>query len=170
MEKNYITPFGLSELLREQEFLLKMERPKVVKVVTWAASLGDRSENADYIYGKKRLREIDKRLRFLGKRIDCAHVVDPQKNNSSIVQFGASVKVIDEYGIEKDYIIVGVDEINADKGLISWKSPIGKSLLGKAVGDSCMIRLPKGEIELEVLDIEYKDIDQVYYKKEKWEK
>ena len=170
MEKNYITPFGLSELLREQEFLLKMERPKVVKTVTWAASLGDRSENADYIYGKKRLREIDRRLRFLVKRIDHAQVVDPKKNKSNVVQFGATVRVIDEEGIQKDYIIIGVDEINVDKGLISWKSPIGKSLLGKSVGDFCQVGLPKGKIELEVLEIEYKDIDQGYYKKEKWEK
>ena len=170
MEKNYITPFGLNELLREQEFLLKMERPKIVKVVTWAASLGDRSENADYIYGKKRLREIDKRLRFLGKRIDNAYIVDPKKNKSNVIQFGATVKVIDEEGIEKDYIIIGVDEINVDKGLISWKSPIGKSLLGKEVGDLCQVNVPKGAKELEIVGIEYKDIDSGYYKKEKWEK
>ena len=134
-EKNYITPFGLKRLIDERDFLLKIERPKVVSVVSWAASLGDRSENADYIYGKKRLREIDRRLKFLGKRINLAFIVDPLSIKSKTIQFGASVIFREESGEEKKVTIVGIDEINIEKGLISWKSPIGKTLLGKMVGD-----------------------------------
>jgi transcription elongation factor GreB len=167
-EKNYITPYGFSLILKEQEYLLKFERPKIVKIVTWAASLGDRSENADYIYGKKRLREIDRRLRFLSKRIDCACVIGTEQNNSSKVQFGATFKVIDEEALEREYIIVGVDEINVRMGLISWRSPIGKAVLGKSIGEFCVVKLPEGEMGLEIVAIEYKDINRELYQGEKW--
>jgi transcription elongation factor GreB len=169
-EKNYMTPYGFNLILKEQEYLLKVERPKVVQTVTWAASLGDRSENADYIYGKKRLREIDRRLRFLYRRIECACLVEPKLNMSNKVQFGASVEVVDEEGMKRDYIIVGVDEINVKKGLISWRSPIGKAVLGKSIGDYCVVKLPKGELELEIVNVEYKDIHKELYQGEQWKK
>jgi len=167
-EKNYITPFGLERLTSEQSFLLKVERPKVVEIVSWAASLGDRSENADYIYGKKRLKEIDKRLRFLGKRIHLAFVVDPTLIKAETIQFGASVSFKEESGEKKKVTIVGVDEINVEKGMVSWKSPIGRSLLGKSVGDFCSVKKPNGEIELEVVAIDYKKIAIDRYKEETW--
>lgn len=169
-EKNYITPHGFSLILKEQEYLLKSERPKVVQTVTWAASLGDRSENADYIYGKKRLREIDRRLRFLCRRIECACLISPKLNKSNKVQFGASVGVINEEGMKRDYVIVGVDEINVKKGLISWRSPIGKAVLGKSLGESCVVKLPKGDMELEIVFIEYKDINKELYQGNQWQK
>ncbi|MFZ8934836.1 MAG: transcription elongation factor GreB [Bacteriovoracaceae bacterium] len=153
---NYITPKGFDKLIKEQESLLKIERPKVVKVVTWAASLGDRSENADYQYGKKRLREIDRRLRFLKKRIESAQVIDPALCNSSKVQFGAKVVVETEDGNKRSYIIVGEDEINLREAKISWRSPIGKSLIGKQKGDLVVVKTPDGEKELEVLEILYR--------------
>ena len=167
-EKNYITPFGLQRLLNERDFLLKVERPKIVEVVSWAASLGDRSENADYIYGKKRLREIDKRLKFLGKRIDLAFVVDPPSIKTETIQFGASVVFREENGEEKKVTIVGVDEINVTKGMVSWRSPLGSSLLGKVVGDFCTVKKPHGEMELEVVGVDYKEIDSDRYKEEAW--
>tara|TARA_B100001121_G_scaffold266859_1_gene249753 strand:+ start:350 stop:862 length:513 start_codon:yes stop_codon:yes gene_type:complete len=167
-EKNYITPFGLKRLIDERDFLLKIERPKVVSVVSWAASLGDRSENADYIYGKKRLREIDRRLKFLGKRINLALIVDPLSIKSKTIQFGASVIFREESGEEKKVTIVGIDEINIEKGMISWKSPIGKTLLGKMVGDFCTVIKPNGEIELEIVDLDYKEISIDRYKEESW--
>lgn len=159
MERNnYITPKGFKKLVEEQEQLLKVERPEATRIVTWAASLGDRSENADYLYGKKKLREIDRRLRFLSKRIDTANVVDPISIKSVKVQFGATVLVEDEEGRQKTYCIVGEDETNTPKGLISWKSPIARGLLGKSVGDSVDIDTPVGEVELEILEIKYKEI------------
>lgn len=159
MERNnYITPKGYKKLVDEQEYLLKVERPEATKVVTWAASLGDRSENADYIYGKKKLREIDRRLRFLAKRINAANVVDPSQIKSSKVQFSATVIVLDEDGRRKKYAIVGEDETNTKEGLISWKSPIAKGLLGKSIGESVEVETPSGEIELEIIEIEYKEI------------
>ncbi|MDH5581898.1 MAG: transcription elongation factor GreB [Bdellovibrionales bacterium] len=155
MSINYITPQGLDKLCKEQENLLRVERPKVVKTVTWAASLGDRSENADYHYGKKRLREIDRRLRYLKKRIEMAEVVDPKLCASSKIQFGAKVLIETEKGLRRYYTIVGEDEISLQKGRISWKSPIGKSLLGKEKGDFIVVKTPEGEKELEVLEILY---------------
>jgi transcription elongation factor GreB len=157
-EKNYITPLGLKKLMDEQEHLLKVERPEVTKVVTWAASLGDRSENADYQYGKKRLREIDRRLRFLAKRIDAAEVVNPEEITSEKVQFGASIIIEDDEGKEKSYSIVGVDETNTEKSYISWKSPIGRALLGKEEGDEVIVRTPQGDVEYTLNLIEYKFI------------
>jgi transcription elongation factor GreB len=158
-KKNYITPGGLEKLLSEHEQLQKVERPETVKVVTWAASLGDRSENADYKYGKKRLREIDSRLRFLTKRIDAAEAVDPSKIESCKVQFGATVTVEDEDSEIKTYAIVGIDETDSAKSYISWKSPIGSALIGKEIGDTIEIRVPKGNIELEILEIKYQKLN-----------
>jgi len=157
--KNYITPFGLNRLLRERDLLLKTERPKICEVIAWAAGNGDRSENADYIYGKKRLREIDSRLRFLNSRLDAAEVVDPEAIDSERVQFGATVKVELDDGEQKIFCIVGADEIDVDRGFISWKSPIGKALLHKEEGDDFVIHAPKGEIEATILSISYKKIN-----------
>ena len=130
-QKNYITNIGFFKLKNELDDLLRVERPQVTKTVAWAASNGDRSENADYIYGKKRLREIDKRTRFLSSRLENAVVIYPEKIESVKVQFGATVKILDDDGIEKTISIVGVDEINIEKNHLSWKSPIGSSLIGK---------------------------------------
>lgn len=152
--KNYITPAGAQRLRDELGQLLNTERPKLVETIAWAASNGDRSENADYIYGKRRLREIDKRIRFLSKRLEVAEVVDPQKQPKDRVLFGATVYVEDEDGMQKVYQIVGVDETDAKNGKISWTSPVGKALLQARVGDSVVLQTPKGESELEVLKIE----------------
>jgi transcription elongation factor GreB len=157
-KNNYITPAGQKKLLDELNHLLKMERPEVTKLVQWAASNGDRSENADYLYGKRRLREIDRRLRFLNKRLESAVVIDPEKSSSDKVQFGATIEVADEDGILKRFVIVGVDEVDTAKGHISWQSPIGKSLLGKAVGDEVIIQIPAGELVFEVITISYRAI------------
>lgn len=157
-EKNYITPKGLSKLQEELHQLARIERPEVTKTVAWAAGNGDRSENADYIYGKKRLREIDKRVRFLTQRIDLSVTVDPKDHASDKIQFGATVVMLDEEGVTKTIAIVGVDEIDTKKGFISWRSPIGSSLIGKQVGDTIEVRTPKGLITFEVLEIIYREI------------
>lgn len=156
--KNYITPQGHLKLRSEYENLVQVERPKVVETVAWAASNGDRSENADYIYGKRRLREIDRRIHFLSKRLDKAVVVDPALQKSDRVLFGATVKVVDEEGEERTYKIVGADEANAHEFCISWNSPVGRALLQTQVGDVVEVKLPKGRQELEVLEITYKAI------------
>ena len=156
--KNYITPHGFKKLSDERDHLLKLERPQICEVIAWAAGNGDRSENADYIYGKKRLREIDSRLRFLNSRLESAEIIDPEKVNSERVQFGATIEIELETGEVKKYSIVGVDEIDVDRGLISWKSPIGKSLLNKEEGDDLTIDAPKGKIEATILTITYKKI------------
>lgn len=156
MEKNnYITPVGFQRLQTEFEQLTKVERPEVTKLVQWAASNGDRSENADYQYGKKRLREIDRRLRFLAKRLESAVVIDPVTIISDRAQFGATIKVEDEEGRKKVFSIVGVDEIATDKGRISWQSPIGRSLLGKEEGDEVIVRTPMGEVVYTITEISY---------------
>jgi transcription elongation factor GreB len=165
LEKNYITPGGHKRLVDELEWLKKVERPEVTKVVSWAASLGDRSENADYIYGKKRLREIDSRTRFLLSRLDKAIVVDPTQTKSDRVQFGASVVVCDEEGNERHFSIVGVDETDGKQGRISWKSPIGSKLLGKSAGDSIEVTTPNGVDEYEIVSIEYKRLEVEEFKK-----
>ncbi len=157
-EKNYITPKGFQILQDELHQLVRIERPEVTRTVAWAASNGDRSENADYIYGKKRLREIDKRVRFLTSRIDIAIVVDPTSITVERVQFGATVELVDEDGNSKKISIVGVDEINTAKGHISWKSPIGSSLIGKEVGDTIEVRTPGGIASYEIVVIIYKEI------------
>lgn len=157
-KKNYITPLGHKKLLDELNHLLKIERPEVTKLVQWAASNGDRSENADYLYGKRRLREIDRRLRFLNQRLEDALVIDPTKINSDRVQFGATVVVVDDEENEKKYSIVGVDEVNTDRGKISWQSPIGKALLGKISNDEIIVKTPVKEIILTIVAIEYIEI------------
>jgi transcription elongation factor GreB len=154
-KNNYISPQGYKKLADELESLLKFERPEVTRLVQWAASNGDRSENADYLYGKRRLREIDRRLRFLNQRLDAAIVVDPTKINSDKIQFGATVKIADDDGVMKTYTIMGVDEVDISKSRISWQSPIGKSLLGKKVGDEVLVRVPAGELTYEVVGISY---------------
>jgi transcription elongation factor GreB len=160
MEKNnYITPKGHKKLTDELEHLLRTERPEVTRLVQWAASNGDRSENADYLYGKKRLREIDRRVRFLTQRLDAAVVVDPAKINSTRVQFGATLAVVDEEGNEKTYSIVGVDEVDTAKGRISWQSPIGRALIGKEEGDEVLVKIPAGEVTLEIVNIIYQPIE-----------
>ncbi|HLT22149.1 MAG TPA: transcription elongation factor GreB [Bacteriovoracaceae bacterium] len=156
---NYITPNGHQRLVDELNQLLKVERPEITKLIQWAASNGDRSENADYLYGRKRLREIDRRLRFLNSRINEAVIIDPLQTKSNKVQFGATVTVSDEEGNEKSYSIVGIDEVDTSKGYLSWKSPIGSALLTKEEGDEVVIRTPQGEIVFEIISIEYKALD-----------
>jgi transcription elongation factor GreB len=157
--KNYITPKGAETLRAELRKLMQEERPKIVEVVHWAAGNGDRSENGDYIYGKKRLREIDRRIRFLTKRLEIAEVIDPKQQKGDRVFFGATVTVSSEEDGKKVYQIVGIDETDAGQGKVSWISPIGKTLLKAKVGDAVTLRSPKGEVELEILKVEYKDID-----------
>lgn len=154
-KKNYITPLGLERLCAERDYLLKEERPRVTKIVSWAASLGDRSENADYQYGKRRLREIDRRLRFLGGRIESAVSVDPRAIESDKIQFGATVTLEDEESRRRCFSIVGVDEIDTKRGLISWVSPIAKTLLGRSEGDEVTVHAPGGERDYEVIKVEY---------------
>jgi transcription elongation factor GreB len=152
---NYITPAGAERLQHELQQLARIERPKTVDEVATAAAHGDRSENAEYKYGKLRLRDIDRRIRFLTKRLDAAVVVDPQKQQGDSVFFGATVEVEDEEGARKSYQLVGEDESEPDRGRISWRSPIGTALLKKRVGDFVTVRRPAGEIELEIVAISY---------------
>lgn len=154
--KNYITPEGLERLKEELRILRQIERPKVVEVVSWAAGNGDRSENGDYIYGKKRLREIDRRLRFLTKRIEIAVPVAPAlQTNREQVFFGATVTYCDSRDAERTVRIVGIDEVDHDKGEISWISPVARALLKARIGDLVKLRTPAGMEELEVLAIAY---------------
>lgn len=155
--KNYITPKGVEKLKSEYHQLVHVERPKVVETVTWAASNGDRSENADYIYGKRRLREIDSRARFLQGRIEKAEVIDPQQVQSDKVVFGAYVTLRSEDEELLTYQIVGEDEFDIKSKKISWKSPVAKALLGKKVGEEVSIQKPSGEVEYMVVEkIEFK--------------
>lgn len=155
-EKNYISQNGYNKLIKERNELTNVERPKVVELVSWAASLGDRSENADYQYGKRRLREIDARLRFLNQRLNSAEIVDYLSfPNNETVRFGATVTVEDETGETIQYIIVGQDEIDLEKGKISYRSPIGTSLLGKEVGDEVVVSTPSGKRKMEITSILY---------------
>lgn len=153
--KNYMTPAGASKMRAELKQLINETRPEVVKTVSWAASNGDRSENGDYIYGKRRLREIDRRIRFLTRRLDAAEIVDPAQQKSDRVLFGATVTVSDEEGQKRVFSIVGIDETDVARGRVSWISPIGKALLNTKVGEVVLFKSPKGEEELEVLKIEY---------------
>jgi transcription elongation factor GreB len=156
--KNYVTPQGFEKLRDELNTLARVERPKVVEVVSWAAGNGDRSENGDYIYGKKRLREIDRRMRYLTKRIESAVVVDPkQQKNRDQVFFGAIVTYADSKDVERTVQIVGVDEANLDEGKVSWISPIAKALLKAGEGDVVTLRTPGGEEKVEVVGIRYND-------------
>jgi transcription elongation factor GreB len=154
--RNYITPQGLKNLQDEFHSLKTEERPKICAIVSWAAENGDRSENADYHYGKKRLREIDKRLGFLSKRIDLAEVVDPLLiKDKSRVYFGATVSILDEDDSKKTYTIVGADEIDIDNGRISWVSPIARAMLKAQIGDVVSFESPRGKREIEIIDISY---------------
>lgn len=154
--KNYITPAGLSRLRDELRALWEVERPKVVEVVSWAAGNGDRSENGDYIYGKKRLREIDRRVRHLRKRIEIAEVVDSNlQTNHDRIFFGATVTYADSHDRERTVRIVGVDEVRLEEGEISWVSPVARALLKAGEGDVVAVRTPGGDEELEVLAIAY---------------
>jgi transcription elongation factor GreB len=155
-EKNYMTPAGYRRLADELEFLRGKKRPEVVSALGDAAAEGDRSENAEYIYRKRQLREIDRRLRFLGKRLDVAVVTDPRnQTRRDRVFFGATVAVDDEEGERHVYRIVGVDEVEGSSGAISWRSPVGGALLGKAVGDTVTVRWHAGTRELTVIEIDY---------------
>lgn len=154
--KNYITPQGFAALQSELRALLRVERPKVVEVVSWAAGNGDRSENGDYIYGKKRLREIDRRIRFLSKRLEIAEIVDSaQRKVTDQVFFGATVTYAHEDGTEKTVTIVGIDEAEIDRGQVSWISPIARALLKSRVGDVVELRTPAGPEPIEVVAIRY---------------
>ena len=155
--KNYITPTGYRRLHDELAHLLNVERPEVVQTVSWAASNGDRSENGDYIYGKKRLREIDRRLRFLTKRLEAAEVVDPAaREPTDQIFFGASVRFANAAGDEREIKIVGVDEVDVARGHISWISPIARALVKAREGDSVTVRTPAGEETLDVLEVRYR--------------
>jgi transcription elongation factor GreB len=156
--KNYITPAGAERLRAELKKLRYEERPEVTKTVAWAAGNGDRSENGDYLYGKKRLREIDRRMRFLAKRLEAAEVVDPLVINVEYVQFGATVSLRFEDDSEKTYSIVGVDEVDVNRGRISWMSPLARALLKANAGDYVTFYSPKGEQEVEVLAVVYKEL------------
>jgi transcription elongation factor GreB len=152
----YMTPAGHAAMQAELHALWHVERPKVVEVVSWAAGLGDRSENADYQYGKRRLREIDRRVRFLRKRLERAEVVDPAKQTRrDQVFFGATVTYVREDDSEVSVTIVGMEEADAQRGRISWVSPVARTLLGKRVGDLVKLRTPAGVEEIEVLRIAY---------------
>ena len=158
--RNYITPGGYARIKDELDHLLRTERPHIVEVVHWAASNGDRSENGDYLYGKKRLREIDRRIRFLTKRLDLAVVVDPARQaNPEQVFFGATVSICDEEGEEQTYQIVGVDETDFSRNRISWVSPLARALLKAREGDQVRFQSPLGWREVEVTGIEYKHIE-----------
>ena len=153
---NYITPAGYAVLKAEYDALLGDERPKLVEVISWAAGNGDRSENGDYIYGRKRLREIDRRLGWLSKRMKAAKVVDPaQQPDRSRVYFGATVTVADEDDKERTITLVGDDETDAGKGLIGWNAPLARALRGAVVGDVRRVTLPGGEREYEVIAVAY---------------
>src|SRR6187397_213581 len=160
--KNYITPSGLQRLIDERRFLLTRERPAVTQVVAWAASNGDRSENADYQYGKRRLRQIDRRIRFLTKRIDAAEVVNPEAPRSGRaamqVFFGATVRFANSAGAERVVSIVGLDEVDLDRNHISWRSPLAHALMKSGAGDSVVLRAPGGTEQLEILEVRYENI------------
>ncbi len=154
----FITPQGFAALRAEYEELFAVERPKIVETVSWAASLGDRSENADYLYGKKRLREIDRRLTYLSKVMKSAKVVDPARQEQrDTVRFGATVELADEDDARRTVTLVGEDEADASAGRISWAAPIARALVGARVGDERIVRLPAGEKSYEILSIRYPD-------------
>jgi transcription elongation factor GreB len=154
--KNYITPEGYHRLKDELLRLIDVERPEVVRLVSWAASNGDRSENGDYIYGKRKLREIDRRLRFLTKRLDIAEVVDASKQeNRDQVFFGATVDYATKDGTEHRIEIVGIDEVDLDRGRVSWISPIARALVKAKIGDVVPLQTPAGTEQIEILDVHY---------------
>ena len=156
--KNYITPAGYKRLNDELRELWDNVRPKLVETITWAASNGDRSENGDYIYGKRKLREIDRRIRFLSKRIDSAEVVENTGRDPEHVYFGATVTVAGEDGKQRTISIVGIDELDPARGRVSWISPIAKALMKAEVGDVVTLRTPGGAEQIEVVDIRYDEL------------
>lgn len=160
--KNYITPSGLQRLRDELRFLLTRERPAVTQVVAWAASNGDRSENADYQYGKRRLRQIDRRIRFLTKRIDAAEVVDPEAPRSgraaTHVFFGATVRYVNRAGTQRVVSIVGADEVDLDRNCISWISPLARALMKSGPGDDVVLHAPGGTEQLQIIEVRYQRI------------
>ncbi|HEX5237722.1 MAG TPA: transcription elongation factor GreB [Sphingomicrobium sp.] len=159
MADRYITPKGFARIRREYDELFGVERPKIVESVSWAASLGDRSENADYIYGKRRLREIDRRLAHLARIMKDAKVVDPERQQArDQVRFGATVELADEEDNRRTLTIVGNDEADASAGSIGWSAPLARALIGAKVGDERLVRLPAGEKSYEVVAIRYPDI------------
>jgi len=157
--KNYLTPHGWRRMRDELEWLVKTERPAVTNVVSWAAKLGDRSENADYQYGKKRLREIDRRIRYLTKRLEAAEVVDPAtREDTDQVFFGATVTYANAAGEENTVRIVGLDETDPANHYVSWISPIARALIKAREGDSVHLRTPGGDEQLEILEVRYEEI------------
>ena len=160
--KNYITPGGLQRLRDELRFLLTRERPAVTEVVAWAASNGDRSENADYQYGKRRLRQIDGRIRFLTKRIDAAHVVDPESPRSgraaTQVFFGATVRYVNGASVEQEVSVVGADEVDLERRHVSWLSPLARALMKSGSGDRVALHAPAGSENLQILEVRYQRI------------
>ena len=158
MADRYITPAGLARIRAEYDELFGVERPKIVETVSWAASLGDRSENADYIYGKRRLREIDRRLGYLARIMKQAKVVDPTKQEArDQVRFGATVELADEADNRRTLTLVGDDEADASAGRIGWSAPLARALIGAKVGDERIVRLPSGEKSYEIIHIRYPD-------------
>jgi transcription elongation factor GreB len=154
--RNYITPAGHQRLRDELLHLIDVARPEVVRLVSWAASNGDRSENGDYIYGKRRLREIDRRIRFLTKRLDLAEVVDASRQEQSEqVFFGATVDYASEDGEEHSVTIVGVDEVDLDRGHVSWVSPVARALLKARIGDTVTLMTPLGPQPIDIIDVRY---------------
>ena len=157
--KNYITPEGYARLRAEWLGLMDEERPKVVEIVHWAASNGDRSENGDYIYGKKRLREIDRRIRFLTKRLEMVEVINPAVHHGSDqIFFGATVTYVDEAAVQRTVTILGIDEADSAQGQVSWVSPIARTLLKARTGDVLQLMTPAGAVEIEVLSVRYPSV------------
>ena len=157
-QKNYMTPGGHARLKAELDRLVDEERPETVGIVSWAAGNGDRSENGDYIYGKKRLREIDRRIRFLVKRLDLAEVVDPVGRDTDQIFFGATVDIVNQRGENRTVSIVGIDETDTSRGYISWISPMARALLKARAGDVVNLHAPGGLEEIEVLDVRYEPL------------
>jgi transcription elongation factor GreB len=157
--RNYISPAGYARLRAELKQLVELERPEVVRTVSWAAKNGDRSENGDYLYGKKRLREIDRRVRFLIKRLEAAEVVDSAGRDSDQIFFGATVAMKTKSGEERTITIAGVDETDSAKGRVSWISPVAKALIKAREGDTVFLKTPAGPEELEVLEVSYRPIE-----------
>ena len=156
--KNYITPQGYARLRSELLGLIDTERPKIVEIVHWAASNGDRSENGDYLYGKKRLREIDRRIRFLTKRLEIAEIVEPAiHHGSDQVFFGATVTYLEDDSVERTITILGIDEAESGHGQVSWMSPVARALLKSRVGDEISLAAPGGMHRLEAMDVQYPD-------------
>lgn len=156
LTKHYVTPLGFRQMQDELRQLMRVERPKIVEIVSWAAGNGDRSENGDYLYGKKRLREIDKRVRYLTKRLESAEVVDPQRQQGlEQVFFGATVTYAEAEGAEHTVQLVGVDEAEAAEGKISWQSPLAQALLKAREGDTRIVHTPSGKRQIEVVEIQY---------------